>query len=161
MKSNFFSSSSILRKFLFFNLVVFLVLGVFTFLYLKAIKPNLVENRSAEHLRIINNTLDHINRLNIKFTKESADRLAEAGFLTVAPDFYHRHKEMDAEEAVKLRNDDEVIADISATLRHLNILDNDKTKGENEWKSFECRIDVGLNKIFDILEGAYDGAYQI
>ena len=62
-----------------------------------------------------------------RFTTESADRLAEAGFLTVAPDFYHRHKAMDAEEAVKLRNDEEVIADISATVRHLNVLDNVKT----------------------------------
>ena len=72
MKSNFFSSSSILRKFLVFNLIVFLVLGIFTYLYLKAIKPNLIENRSDQHTRIINNTTDHINRLNIQFTKESA-----------------------------------------------------------------------------------------
>ena len=71
MKSNFFSSSSILRKFLFFNLIIFLFLGVFTFLYLNAIKPNLVENRSDQHSRIINNTLDHINRLKIQFTKLS------------------------------------------------------------------------------------------
>ena len=68
MKSKFFSSSSILRKFLVFNLVVFLVLGVFTYLYLNAIKPNLVKNRSAHHSKIINNTSDHINRLNIEFT---------------------------------------------------------------------------------------------
>ena len=71
MKSNFIRTSSILRKFLVFNLIVFLVLGIFTFLYLKAIKPNLVKNRSDHHLKIINNTSDHINRLNIKFTKES------------------------------------------------------------------------------------------
>ena len=71
MTLNFFSSSSILRKFLAFNLIVFLVLGVFTFLYLKATKPNLVKNRSDQHLKIIENTSDHINRLNIKFTKES------------------------------------------------------------------------------------------
>ena len=71
MKSNFFSSSSILRKFLVFNLIVFLVLGIFTFLYLNAIKPNLVQNRSDQHARIIDNTSDHINRLNIEFTKES------------------------------------------------------------------------------------------
>ena len=71
MKSNFFSSSSILRKFLVFNLIIFLFLGVFTFLYLNAIKPNLVENRSDQHSRIINNTLDHINRLKIQFTKLS------------------------------------------------------------------------------------------
>ena len=71
MKLNFIRTSSILRKFLVFNLIVFLVLGIFTFLYLKAIKPNLVKNRSDHHLKIINNTSDHINRLNIKFTKES------------------------------------------------------------------------------------------
>ena len=62
MRSNFFSSSSILKKFLVFNFIVFLVLGVFTFLYLNAIKPNLVKNRSNQHSKIINNTSDHINR---------------------------------------------------------------------------------------------------
>ena len=72
MKSNFFSTSSILRKFLVFNLIAFLVLGVFTSLYLNAIKPNLVKNRSKQHVLIINNTSDHINRLNIEFTKENA-----------------------------------------------------------------------------------------
>ena len=82
MKSNFFSSSSILKKFLVFNLIIFLVLGVFTFLYLNAIKPNLVKNRSIQHTRIINNTSDHINRLNITFTKASATEfLLDARFL--------------------------------------------------------------------------------
>ena len=71
MKFNFFSSSSILKKFLIFNLFIFLVLGVFTYLYLNAIKPNLVKNRSNQHTKIINNTSDHINRLKIEFTKES------------------------------------------------------------------------------------------
>ena len=74
MKSNFFSSSSILKKFLVFNLIVFLVLGIFTFLYLNAIKPNLVKNRSDHHSIIINNTSDHINRLSIEFTKESVTK---------------------------------------------------------------------------------------
>ncbi len=74
MKSNFFSSSSILKKFLVFNFIVFLVLGVFTFLYLNAIKPNLVKNRSEHHLTIINNTSEHINRLNVEFTKESTTK---------------------------------------------------------------------------------------
>jgi len=72
MKSNFFSSSSILKKFLIFNLIVFLVLGIFTYLYLNAIKPNLIKNRSNKHDTIIKNTTDHINRLKIEFTKESA-----------------------------------------------------------------------------------------
>ena len=71
MKSNFFSTSSILKKFLIFNLIIFLVLSIFTFLYLKDIKPNLIKNRSNQHLRIINNTSDHIKRLNIEFTKKN------------------------------------------------------------------------------------------
>jgi len=70
MKSNFLKSSSILRKFLIFNLIIFLVLGVFTFIYLNATKPNLVKDRSDKHAKIINNTSDHINRLNIKFDKK-------------------------------------------------------------------------------------------
>ena len=82
MKSNFFSSSSILRKFLFFNLIVFLVLGVFTYLYLGAIKPNLIKDRSKQHSIVIKNTSDHINRLNIEFTKEGATKfLLDARFL--------------------------------------------------------------------------------
>ena len=82
MKSNFFSFSSILKKFLIFNLIVFLVLGAFTYLYLNAIKPNLIKNRSDRHLIIINNTSDHINRLNIEFTKESTTKfLLDARFL--------------------------------------------------------------------------------
>ena len=82
MKSNFFSSSSILKKFLVFNSIIFLVLGIFTYLYLNAIKPNLVKNRSNQHANIINNTSDHINRLNIEFTKESATKfLLDARFL--------------------------------------------------------------------------------
>ena len=71
MKSNFISFSSILKKFLVFNLIVFLVLGAFTYLYLNAIKPNLVNNRANKHEKIISNTSDHLNRLNVEFTKEA------------------------------------------------------------------------------------------
>ena len=71
MKFNFFSLSTILKKFLFFNLIIFVFLGIWTFLYFSAIKPNLIENRSNQHVKIINNITDHINRLNIKFTKEN------------------------------------------------------------------------------------------
>ena len=82
MNFNFLNSSSILKKFLIFNLIVFLVLGIFTYLYLNAIKPSLIENRSNQHTKIINNTSGHINRLNIEFTKESATKfLLDARFL--------------------------------------------------------------------------------
>ena len=62
--------SSILRKFLLFNLSIFSVLGLFTIVYLNAIQPNLVKKVSANHFIIINNTSDHIERLGIKFDEE-------------------------------------------------------------------------------------------
>ena len=64
-------SSSILRKFLLFNLSVFSVLGIFTFLYLKAIQPNLVKERTSNHYIVIKNTNDHLQRLNINFNPQS------------------------------------------------------------------------------------------
>ena len=70
MKLNLFSTSLILRKFIIFNLIIFFILGIVTILYLNEIKPNLVKNRSIQHEKIINNTLEHINRLNIELTKE-------------------------------------------------------------------------------------------
>ena len=75
MKSKVFISSSILRKFLVFNLIVFLVLGIFTFLYLNAIKPNLVKNRSKQHLKVIENTSNHFNRLNVQFKERTVKKI--------------------------------------------------------------------------------------
>ena len=63
-------STSILRKFLLFNLLVFSVLGLFTFVYLKAIQPNLVKIKSTNHLIVIKNTSDHLNRLKIDFNEK-------------------------------------------------------------------------------------------
>ena len=63
-------SASILRKFLLFNLGVFSILGLLTLVYLKAIQPNLVKKRAASHYIIINNTIDHLQRLNINFNSE-------------------------------------------------------------------------------------------
>ncbi len=63
-------SSSILRKFLLFNLSIFSVLGLFTILYLNAIQPNLVKKVSTSHFIIIKNTSDHIERLGVEFNEE-------------------------------------------------------------------------------------------
>ena len=60
-------SASILRKFLLFNLGVFSILGLLTIVYLGAIQPNLVKKRATNHYIIINNTVDHLQRLNINF----------------------------------------------------------------------------------------------
>tara|TARA_B100001996_G_C18656077_1_gene591256 strand:- start:144 stop:1676 length:1533 start_codon:yes stop_codon:yes gene_type:complete len=63
-------SASILKKFLLFNFFVFLVLGIFTIIYLEAVQPNLVKKRTINHSLIIKNTSDHLERLNVSFNKE-------------------------------------------------------------------------------------------
>jgi two-component system sensor histidine kinase ChvG len=61
---------SILKKFLFINLIFFSVIGLFTFLYLKNIQPNLIKNKSSNHIKIINNTVNNLDRLEIDFNEE-------------------------------------------------------------------------------------------
>ena len=75
-------SASILKKFLLFNLLVFSVLGLFTYIYLQAIQPNLVNNKSTNHLMVIKNTTDHLQRLNIEFKEKGLSTfLLSARFL--------------------------------------------------------------------------------
>jgi two-component system sensor histidine kinase ChvG len=75
-------SASILKKFLLFNLLVFSVLGLFTYIYLQAIQPNLVKKKSTNHLVVIKNTTDHLQRLNIKFDEKGLNTfLLSARFL--------------------------------------------------------------------------------
>ena len=63
-------SASILKKFLLFNFTVFSVLGIFTIIYLEAIQPNLVKERTINHKVIISNTADNFKRLSINYSKE-------------------------------------------------------------------------------------------
>ena len=61
---------SILKKFLFINLIFFSVIGLFTFLYLKNVQPNLIKNKSSNHINIINNTIENLDRLDIEFNED-------------------------------------------------------------------------------------------
>ncbi len=58
---------SILKKFLLINLIFFSIIGLFTFIYLKNVQPNLIKNKSSNHIKIINNTVENLERLNIEF----------------------------------------------------------------------------------------------
>ena len=74
MFNNLLKSLSILKKFLFINLVILIILGSFTILYLKSVKPNLIQKKTANHIKVIDNTIDHILRLQIKFEEEDIRR---------------------------------------------------------------------------------------
>ena len=70
MISSFLKNISILKKFLFINLLVFIIFGTLTAIYLKGIQPNLINKKTSNHIQIINNTIDHIIRLKIQFNKD-------------------------------------------------------------------------------------------
>jgi len=72
---NFFGKSpSILNKFLLINFIIFSVIGLLTVFYLIAIEPSLVKKKSSKHIQIIDNTINHIERLKVKFEKNEIRR---------------------------------------------------------------------------------------
>ena len=61
---------SILKKFLFINLIFFTIISLFTFLYLKNVQPNLIKKKSSNHIKIINNTINNLDMLEVEFNEE-------------------------------------------------------------------------------------------
>ena len=70
MLSNFLKNLSILKKLLFINLLFFTIIGLFTFIYLKNVQPNLIKKKSSNHIEVINNTIDNLTRLDVKFVEK-------------------------------------------------------------------------------------------
>jgi two-component system sensor histidine kinase ChvG len=70
MFKTFLRNLSILKKFLFINFVVFIIIGCGTIFYLKSVQPNLIKKKTSNHIQIINNTIDHIQRLNVKLNED-------------------------------------------------------------------------------------------
>ena len=69
MLKKFIRNLSILKKFLFINLLIFSIIGFITVFYLKTIQPNLINKKTSNHIKIINNTTNHLKRLNVKFNE--------------------------------------------------------------------------------------------
>ena len=74
MLNNLLKNLSILKKFLFINLIFFTIIGLFTFIYLKNVQPNLIKKKSSNHIEVINNTIDNLKRLEVKFVEEDIRR---------------------------------------------------------------------------------------
>ena len=74
MLNSILKNLSILKKFLFINLIFFTIIGLFTFLYIKNVQPNLIKKKSSNHIEIINNTIDNLTRLKVEFVEEDIRR---------------------------------------------------------------------------------------
>ncbi len=136
MNFHFFSSSSILKKFFIFNFIIFLVLGIFTILYLNDIKPNLVKKRSIQHDTIIKNTTEHIKRLNIQFNKDSVAKfLLSTRFL---------FQNLDHVQLYDLNFN--LVGDTDT----LDLVENAYVKNQNVQESSIDKIDNDLNSVEDL-----------
>ena len=69
MLSHFLKKLSILKKFLFINFLVFLIIGILTIFYLNSIKPSIIKDKTSNHIDVLNNTIENLNRLKIKFNE--------------------------------------------------------------------------------------------
>ena len=70
MLSAVLKNLSILKKFLFINSIVFIIIGLGTIFYLETVQPNLIKKKIENNIQIINNTIDHIQRLNVNFNED-------------------------------------------------------------------------------------------
>ncbi len=118
MFSSIIKNLSILKKFLFINLIIFLFIGSLTIIYLSYVQPNLIKKKTSIHIQILNNTVQNLNRLNVKFNKEDIKN-----FL-----FSKRFLFQSVDRVVFLDEDYNIIADT-------NTLDLDP-------RSFSQRIDI-------------------
>ena len=149
MFSNFLKSLSILKKFLFINLIVFLVIGSLTLIYIGNVKPNLIKNKKSTHIQIIDNTIDHILRLNIKFEEEDIRRfLFSTRFL-----FQNLDRVMLFDKKFNLVGDTDTL-DLDPRsfsnrldIVQLEILDKETSKRINETKNINKEKTVSLKDI--------------
>ena len=143
MFGNLLKNLSILKKFLFINLIFFTVIGLFTFAYLKNVQPNLIKKKSSNHIEVINNTIDNLKRLDVKFVEEDIRRfLFSTRFL-----FQNLDRVIFFDNKLNLVGDTDTL-DLdprSFTTRldtiELEILSEEKTKEITEKKN----IDIGNN----------------
>ena len=143
MFGNLLKNISILKKFLFINLIFFTIIGLLTFIYLKNIQPNLIKKKSSNHIEIINNTIDNLNRLEVKFVEEDIRKfLFSTRFL-----FQNLDRVIFFDNELNLVGDTDTLdldpRSFSSRLDlvELEILDKKKTKEITETKN----IDFGNN----------------
>jgi len=141
MFSSFIKNLSILKKFLFINFIFFTVIGLFTLVYLKNVQPNLIKKKSANHIEVINNTIENLIRLDIKFVEEDIRKfLFSTRFL-----FQNLDRVIFFDNELNLVGDTDTLDldprsfSTRLDLVELEILDEKKTKEITETKN----IDIG------------------
>ena len=128
---------SILKKFLFINLIIFIIIGSFTVIYLRSIQPNLIKKKTSNHIQIIDNTIDHIKRLKIKFNNEDVRKfLFSTRFL-----FQNLDRVILFDNKFNLVGDTDTLdLDPRSFSQRLNIIELEVLNKENNKKKIENKI---------------------
>lgn len=104
MITNLLTTKSLLRQFLTFNFFVFVILGFFTFLYLLAIEPELINKKSKKHQNIIENISLNLSNQKVRGDKESLEIfLYKSNFILDEVDqirFYNFQKDILADSSL-------------------------------------------------------------
>ena len=156
MFSKILKNLSIIKKFLIINFFFFSIIGLFTFLYLKNIQPNLIKKKSSNHIEIINNTIDNLNRLEVKFIEEDIRKfLFSTRFL-----FQNLDRVIFFDNELNLVGDTDTL-DLDPRsfskrldLVELEILNEEKTKEITETKN----IDIGNENTVSLKDILYNYA---
>ncbi len=65
MFNNVLKNLSILKKFLFINSIFFTVIGLFTFVYINNVQPNLIKKKFFNYIKIIKKYIYNLTRINV------------------------------------------------------------------------------------------------
>ena len=134
MITKLLSSRSLLYQFLVFNIFFFVILSFFTFLYLKAIQPELILNQSKKHSKIIQNIESNLNNKRTNVDKKNLKLfLTQYKYLLDEVDqirFIDQNKEI-IFDSVFLDIDESVFSKTSE-IEQLNLSDNRKKDIEKQ-----------------------------
>ena len=136
--SRFLKNIPILKKFLFINLVFFLIISIFTLVYINNVQPNLIKKKSTNHNKIIDNTINHIERLKVNFNQEDIRKfLLSTKFLFQTIDrviFFENNLK-------KISDTDTLDLDPRSFSKNFEILETDILSSENSNLTLEKNMD--------------------
>ena len=148
MLSNFLKNLSILKKFLFINLIFFTIIGIFLFIYLKNVQPNLIKKKTSNHIEVINNTIDNLTRLNVEFVEDDIRKfLFSTRFI-----FQNLDRVIFFDNQLKLLGDTDTLdLDPRSFSQRLDIVEfEESTEKKTKEITKKKNIDVGNNNVVSL-----------
>ena len=146
MFSSLIKNLSILKKFLFINLLIFIFIGTLTIIYLNYVQPNLIKKKTSLQIEVINNTINNLNRLNIEFEKNEVKKfLLSTRFL-----FQNLDRVIFFDESFKILADTDTLdLDPRSFSSRIEIVEFDLQNSQDKEKSTDELIDSEKKSEFE------------